>query len=277
MSEYVHQVSEDEAARIAKFLRLLAIATVSFVILIIVLFITAERWLKLISPEAEHRFVKPYIEWSQETLLRPADPVLQGYVASLATELFSFTEDAQPIRVHVIRGETLNAFATLGGYIFVFEGLVDAVGDENSLAMVLGHELAHVHHRDALLSTGRGMLIQLAISMLTGSGIDPGTLEASPDILLNHYSREQESDADAVALMLLQQKYGHVGGATRLFEILEDQEWPYDEPDELTEWFATHPDTTARISAIKALSAKNGWNSGETTSYPEAVRAVLAD
>ncbi len=271
MSDYVHQISEEESARIARFLRMLAIGIVLFVALIIVLFVTANSWLKLISPESERRFIEPYIEWSRGTLLVQGDPELQDYVESLTADLYAQVNGEQPIRVEVIEGRMVNAFATLGGYVFVFEGLIEAVENENALAMVLSHEIAHVHHRDPLLSTGRAMLIQLAISTLSGSSIDPDSVDASSDVLLNQYSREQELAADEFALRLVQQKYGHVGGATRLFEIIDD------ESIETVEFLSTHPDTDARIDQIEALTAANDWDTGEPVPYPDAVRAALAD
>ena len=271
MSEYVHEISDEESAKIERFLRLLAIGTGLFILLIVGLFLTADSWLKLISPESERRFIEPYIEWSRGTLLIEADTELQDYVESLTNELFSLVDDDQEIRVEVIRGDTLNAFATLGGYIFVFEGLVDAVDNENALAMVLAHEIAHVHHRDPLLSTGRAMLIQLAISTLSGSGIDPNSVDSSSDLLLNQYSREQELLADEFALTLLQRKYGHVGGATTLFELIDD-----DLPESI-EFLSTHPDTRARIEQIEALTQENDWNTDDLKPYPAPVRSALAD
>jgi predicted Zn-dependent protease len=276
MSDYVHQISEEESARIARFLRMLAIGTVLFVLVIVVLFMTADNWLKLISSESERRFVEPYIEWSHEALLRQADPEIQDYVVSLATELLSLVDDNQPIQIQVIKGNTINAFATLGGYIFVFEGLIAAVDDENSLAMVLGHEIAHVQHRDPLQSTGRGMLIKLAISTLTGSGIDPNSIDSSSEVLLNQYSREQELSADELALSLLHEKYGHVGGATRFFEMLEQHEAVDGESSRLMEFLSTHPDTGARIAKLRTMSAENGWTSGGRIPYPDTVLTALA-
>ena len=44
--------------------------------------------------------------------------------------------------VHAVQDPTVNAFATLGGHVFVFTGLVDSLDSENGLAMVLAHELA---------------------------------------------------------------------------------------------------------------------------------------
>ncbi|MDJ0709591.1 MAG: M48 family metallopeptidase [Woeseiaceae bacterium] len=271
MSEYVHKISEEETERIRRFLHGLAVGVVVFVLLVVALFVTADSWLKLISPESERRFIEPYIEWSRGKLLVQADDELQDYVASLTNEIYSLLGDEQELRVQVIEGDTLNAFATLGGYIFVFEGLIDAVDNENALAMMLAHEIAHVHHRDPLLSTGRAMLIQLAISTLSGSSIDPNSVDSSSDVLLNQYSRDQELMADELALTLLQRRYGHVGGATTLFELIED-----DSPESI-EFLSTHPDTGARIDKIETLTTEKGWDTDSPTPYPDAVRAALAD
>jgi len=274
MSDYVHEVTDDENEKIARFLRYLAVGTVLFVVLIVVLFATADRWLRLISHESERRFVEPYIEWTRENLPLNADPVLQAYVESISNDIYSRLEpgDGQVLTVQVIKGDTLNAFATLGGYVFVFEGLIRAVGNENSLAMVLGHEIAHVHHRDPLLSTGRGMLVALAISTLSGGGFNPQDVDAGTDILLNQYSREQESDADELAFSLLAARYGHVGGATRLFEIIAAES----DAVEIAEFLSSHPDIDARIERIEALAAEKGWGAGDPTPYPPDVQAILS-
>ena len=271
MADYVHEISEEERARIERFLKLLGLGIGVFALVIVLLVATADRWLLLISPESEQRFVEPYLEWARGTLLFESEPELQTYVESLAASLYAPLGDAQPIRVHVVTGETINAFATLGGNIFVFEGLIAAVDDENSLAMVLAHEIAHVHHRDALLSTGRALLIQLAISTVTGGGIDPNSMDTSADVLLNQFSRDQELAADELALSLLEEHYGHVGGATTLFDVILGQE-----DVEVVEFLSTHPDTEARIEQITELSRANGWRSGEIRPYPDAVRDALA-
>lgn len=277
MTGYVHKVDDSESAKIAQFLRWLAIGIVLFVVLIIVLFVTADRWLRLISVESERRFIEPYLSLLTDSELIDGDPALQTYVSELAGDLHALIseerDEAFELRVFVIEGDTVNAFATLGGYIFIFDGLIDAVETENSLAMVLGHEIAHVHHRDPLLGTGRGILIQLAISTLSGNGIDPNAVNMSSDVILNSYSREQELAADELALRLVQQRYGHIGGATRLFDIIGDDV----EDSEFAEFLSTHPDTSARIDAIEALAKGNGWAAGDPDPYPEAVQSVLAD
>ena len=57
-------------------------------------------------------------------------------------------EHALPVSVHYLADEaTPNAFATLGGHIFITRGLLENVQSENGLAMVLAHEYAHIELR----------------------------------------------------------------------------------------------------------------------------------
>ena len=273
MSEYVHTVDAEEQAKIARFLRWFAVGSVLFIVAIVALFVTADSWLRLISIESERRFIEPYIDMLVENEVIEGDPVLQAYVRELASELDDQlgSDRELELRVFVVQGDMVNAFATLGGYIFVFDGLIEAVEDENSLAMVLGHEIAHVHHRDPLLGTGRAMLIQLALSTFSGNGLDPNTVNVGSDVVLNQYSREQELAADELALQLVQGRYAHVGGAMRLFEIIRDDA----EDLQFAEFLSTHPATDARIERIEALTAENGWPVDEPTPYPDAVRDAL--
>ncbi len=275
MSEYVHEVSEEESERIRRFLHSVAVGTILFVLLIIVAILTAQHWVKLISHEAEREFVEPYVGWANKHLLDTSDPTLQGYVERLGSEVadsMDLPADLE-LKFFVIEGETVNAFTTLGGYIFVFDGLMAELDDENSLAMVLGHEIAHAVNRDPLSTMGRGILLQIMITSLSGNGgIDPSTTsELGFDIMLNAYSRDQEEDADRLALLALQKRYGHVGGATDLFETLEES-YGGEEPPEL---FSSHPDTDDRIAMIREMAKERGWGFEATNPYPDEVREAL--
>jgi len=280
MSDYVHQVDAAERERIARFARWFAVATVGFVLAIILLFVTADRWLRLISIQSERQFIEPYIELMLENEIIDGDPALQDYVRDLAHSLNDgldndWGEDFE-LRVYVIDSDLVNAFATLGGYIFVFDGLIKAVEDENSLAMVLAHEVAHVHNRDPLLGAGRGLLIQITVSALSGNSPDPSTLSVGSEVLLTSYSRGQETAADELALGLLHDRYGHVGGATTLFELIDDDVGDEDLA-KFAEFLSTHPETGARIERLKALMEERGWTERASVPYPDSVRSVLED
>merc|ERR1711879_567360 len=66
--------------------------------------------------------------------------------AALTQLLNQLTDNkALPVRVHYLADQDMpNAFATLGGHIFITRGLLDSVESENGLAMVLAHEYGHI-------------------------------------------------------------------------------------------------------------------------------------
>ncbi|KPK67080.1 MAG: hypothetical protein AMJ84_13975 [Acidithiobacillales bacterium SM23_46] len=73
------------------------------------------------------------------------------------------------LTVHYVDKDTINAFATVGGHIVVFRGLLEKMPNENALAMVLAHEIAHVKHRHPIQVLGRGVVVGLALSIVTGA------------------------------------------------------------------------------------------------------------
>ncbi len=153
------------------------------------------------------------------------------------------------ITVHYSSDDTVNAMATLGGNIVVFQGLIDTVDSENALAMVLAHEIAHVRHRHPIVAMGRGFTVMLALSALSGVGDGMiqqwvGSMGMLPMLA---FSREQEEAADADALQALLHVYGHADGAATFFEgVSEKSALP-----ELPALLNTHPDTDARITRIR--------------------------
>jgi len=275
MNDYVHKVGDNEEARIHRFLYGVAIGTIVFVLLIIVAFATTQHWVKLVSHESERRFISPHVGWVNEHLLDSGDPVLQSYVQQLGGDIAAVMDLPPDLQLEffVIEGSTVNAFTTLGGYIFVLEGLVHELDDENSLAMVLAHEIAHVRNRDPLSGASRGILLQVMISSASGNGgIDPTkSTDLGSDLMLDVYSREQEELADRLAVEALQRQYGHVGGATKLFEVLQAT---YGD-DEVPEILSSHPDIDDRIATIAAFAREQGWDSEAAQPYPSHVQQVL--
>ena len=153
------------------------------------------------------------------------------------------------ITVHYASDDTVNAMATLGGNIVVFQGLIDTVDSENALAMVLAHEIAHVRHRHPIVAMGRGFTVMLALSALSGVGDGMiqqwvGSMGMLPMLA---FSREQEEAADADALQALLRVYGHADGAATFFERVSEKS-ALPEPPALLN---THPDTDARIARIR--------------------------
>lgn len=199
------------------------------------------------------RAVAPWLEPSTD----PLDQQRQRYLQSLADRLSSVMNlpDGMQVTVHYVQKDTVNAMATLGGHVVVFQGLLDVMPNENALAMVLAHEMAHVRYRHPIVATGRGFAVTLALSALAGIG--DGVMErwvGQMGILpILSFSRSQETEADALALESLQQSYGHVEGAAALFEYAAAETPVLSLPTLL----ATHPDHEDRIRRIQVFAQEH--------------------
>lgn len=158
--------------------------------------------------------------------------------------------------VQLIMNPKANAAVLPGGGMIVFSGLLEDMQSENGLSFVLAHELAHLQHRDHLRGMGRALVLVATSAILTGGSGDVSNLIAPATQLgVAQYSRERESLADAKALEMLQCRYGHVGGATELFEKLKegDDDWA------VSHYLRSHPLTAARIAELNRTITQRGW------------------
>lgn len=143
-----------------------------------------------------------------------------------------------------------NAMAVPGGGVGVTRGLLERVDGEMGLAMVLAHELGHHQHRHALRRLGRTLLVRGAMALLFGDG-GVAVVESSVNLVESSYSRDQEREADAFGLRLVQEAYGHTEGCLEFFQMIE-KEFETD----FSRWgslFASHPLTRERIEDLKGL------------------------
>lgn len=179
------------------------------------------------------------------------DSEKQNYLTGLARRLSQHQQlpDNMSITVHYVEEETVNAYATLGGHIVVFNGLLEKLNSENALAMVLAHEIAHIKNRDPIVTLGRGMTVGLALAGITGLG--DSAMSTSLLVPVNFltamaFSRDQEQVADEDALETVIAYYGHAEGAGQLFEILQGNDHY-----EMPEFLNSHPVTKERIAYIQ--------------------------
>ena len=152
--------------------------------------------------------------------------------------------------------ELVNAYATVGGRIRVFHGLLRRLDSEEALAALLAHEIAHVKHRHVAAAMGHGLAVAVLLSVVSPEGAAQaaqGVLGGAAQLGLMGYSREAERQADAEALAASLALYGHGGGLRQLFEALPRSGAPAG-----TAWLRTHPDTAERLALIEAAAAARG-------------------
>jgi len=204
----------------------------------------------------------------------PASP-MQSYLQRLSDGLADKMDlpAGMTVTVHYVDSDTVNAFATLGGHMVIYRGLVEASPSENALAMVIGHEIAHIKHRDPITALGRGVLVGSALAVLTGVNGNSlaGKVLGDAGLLTTlHFSRSQESGADRAGLEAVERYYGHVADAGKIFEHFRAQE---KQGLSLPAFFRTHPASNNRLETLRTLAKQHGWSlKGELT--PLAVRAV---
>jgi predicted Zn-dependent protease len=159
----------------------------------------------LVSPDQENQIglqLKNDLD-TKEGVVYLRDPTVVEYVRGVANNVIQFGRRDRPEvtwQVFVIDdSNTVNAFATPGGYLYVYRGLLEAAQNEAELAAVMAHETGHVvaHHAARNMVAAYGVD---AVASLAG-GNNPGLLTqltttiAGQGLLLSH-SRADETEAD---------------------------------------------------------------------------------
>ncbi|NET39652.1 MAG: M48 family metallopeptidase [Cyanothece sp. SIO1E1] len=152
-------------------------------------------------------------------------------------------------QVLYIPKDTVNALAIPGDRIIIFRGLLAEVTSENELMMVLGHELGHFVNRDHLRGIVWRLVLPVAIATLFGdaSGLVGAGATVAETLSGTQFSQRQELQADQVGLSLLQDTYGHVGGATDFFVRLSQSQTVN------IDFLSTHPLPQKRIQALERI------------------------
>lgn len=137
-----------------------------------------------------------------------------------------------------------NAYATLGGNIIVTSTLLENIEHEEELVFILGHERAHIEHRDVIRSFAQSMPIILTLQSLW---IDTGnsTTQMS-SVLRNYASREKESSADDSGIVFLESLGLNPLCATGFFERTKHGFETY------IEVFSDHPISQERLQKLEA-------------------------
>ncbi|MDM3870879.1 M48 family metallopeptidase [Porticoccus sp. W117] len=196
----------------------------------------------------------------------------QQYLQELADKLVANAPlpDGMSITVHYVDDNIVNAAATLGGHVLMYRGLLEKLPNENALAMVMAHEIAHVRHRDPLMALGRGVVVTTALAAISGfsdSQLSSWVVGLGSNLTLLKFSRDQEHAADENGLLALHATYGHTGGSEQLFEVLAQA---HGDGEAWATFLATHPLSDERIAELAKLAAENGWQQqGDLTPLPE--------
>ena len=161
------------------------------------------------------------------------------------------------VTVHLNSQPVVNAYASLGGHLVFYRGLLDKLDSEDAVATVLAHEVAHAVHRHPAAHLGRGVAVGLLLSLVSVSAGDSAAgriVNTAGSLPLLKYGRDQEREADTDGAAALVAVYGHVGGAMDVFRTFAALG-----ASSGVEALETHPLTPARIRSLEDHARRMGW------------------
>ncbi len=230
--------------------------------------ILGDRVSAISSPEKEHTLGRAWLRSLRRQASLIQDPLLNDYLESLIYRLASHSGINSPdIELVIVNSETINAFAVPGGIVGVNAGLLLHSDEEDELASVLAHELAHLSQRHyarnsehANRTKWAGIAALLAsVALMATTGGDPGiaALATTQALAVQNqlrYSREHEREADRIGMQALSRAGLDPHAMPRFFEKLHSNSRYMGELP--PEFLLTHPVTQSRISDSKNRASK---------------------
>ena len=150
-----------------------------------------------------------------------------------------------------------NAWCMPGGKIAVYTGLLDITKNEDGLAAVMGHEIAHAVAKHSVERASRGVLLNTGTAILdiatkgAISNINRTTGMNAVGLLsqigiMNPFNRKQESEADYLGLIFASLSGYDIRETIKIWERMKEAKKGKEPP----EFMSTHPSSTNRINNI---------------------------
>ena len=216
----------------------------------------------LISIEKEKELGKKILQMVYENAELINDPEVVGFVAKVGNRILDHVGIKYfDYQFFVIKDEALNAFAMPGGFVFVHSGLIEELDNENELACVLAHEIAHVQGRHIARRMERMQKVNIATTAMAIAGLFLGGGRMSSAVIASagalnlsialKYSREDEEEADRRAFQwLCKAGYDPRGLATVLKKM---QKFRWLGADSIPSYLSTHPGASERAFYLMDL------------------------
>ena len=162
-----------------------------------------------------------------------------------------------------------NAWCMPGGKIAVYTGILKITKNQNGLAAVMGHEIAHAVAKHSVERASRGVVLNVATQItdiLSGGKLSQvnratgmNTIGLLSQIgILNPFNRKQESEADYLGLIFSSLSGYDIRETVKIWERMKAA----NKGKEPSEFMSTHPSSANRIKKI------NGWTNQVIMDYP---------
>ena len=196
---------------------------------------------------------------------------IDRYVSQIGQRLAAAsTRPDIPYKFQVVKNNSINAFATMGGFVYVNTGLLKAADNEAELASVLAHEIGHIASRHAV-----EQMRQRAIEsgLASAAGLDRNiAAQIGVDLAIQRpTSRQHEFEADQKGLRTLERAdYAPSGMIAFMKKLLRAPSVPT--------FLSDHPATADRIAALQRAINPQKANVGDGLNnavYKAKIRSLL--
>jgi predicted Zn-dependent protease len=179
------------------------------------------------------------------------DPKGVKALQTLSNKLSKSLNLDKPLDIKVVQmgKENINAFAVPGYHIVIFSSLLDFADSPDEVAGVLAHEIGHAIEHHPTQGLIRNVGIDLILTGAFGSSVDYATT-----LLHLKYSRNDEQQADDIAIKILNGSNIDTKGFTKFFEKLAQEHNLLTEHEDILQYFSDHPGLMDRVQYIQSKS-----------------------
>ncbi|PZV16291.1 MAG: peptidase [Leptolyngbya sp.] len=197
------------------------------------------------------------------------NPQVNQYVDQIGQRLAaSSTRPNIPYRFQVVDDRGVNAFATMGGFVYINRGLLTLASNEAELASVMAHEIGHIAGRHSVAQMRK---MAVASGLIGAAGLDRNAaVNIGVDLAYRRpNSRQDEYAADEMGLQTLA-KTGYAQSAMVSFmsKLLQARSVPT--------FLSTHPATSERIGRLQqSINPANSYGDGlDSVAYRNRLRSL---
>lgn len=200
------------------------------------------------------------------------DPQIASYVDRIGQKLVPYSARPDiPYTFQVVRDDSINAFATMGGFVYIHTGLMRAAGNEAELASVVAHEIGHIAGKHAVKQMRESAIAQ---GVLSATGLDTSAaVQIGVELALSRpNSREDEYEADEYGLNNIQAAGYAPEAMVSFMQKLQQQ------GQSTPTFLSTHPAAADRVEALRAEIASEGMAGGEgldSQAYRQQIQFLL--
>ncbi|WNZ23175.1 M48 family metalloprotease [Leptolyngbya sp. NK1-12] len=199
-----------------------------------------------------------------------SDRNVNNYINAIGQRLVPYSDRSDiPYTFQVVEDSKINAFATMGGYVYVTTGLIRAADNEAQLASVISHEIGHIASQHAIEQMRESALAQ---GLVSAAGLDRNTaVNLGVELALRRpNSRRDEFEADQRGLTTLTAAGYAPGAMVDFMRKLQNQ-------PSVPAFLSTHPAVSDRIRALSQTIDPATANSGDgldTASYRAQISSI---